>query len=237
MTPLVSTEASQIGFSHFLAQADGVSVFLFLVLLLMSVCTWAIVLSKTRAILRLKRRREHFTALWTAKPEELDSAPTLKESDYGRLLDDVYRILDLFKTGKQATSLGSGQPNLAPVQEALTRTIQQTLDSESSNLDSGQTALASIASCAPFVGLFGTVWGIYHALLNLGASGQSTLDQVAGPVGEALIMTALGLAVAIPAALAFNLFQRQTRVALAQLERFAHDFYVQFSAKQQLQGE
>ena len=85
--------------------------------------------------------------------------------------------------------------------------------------------LASVGSTAPFVGLFGTVWGVYHALVAIGLSGQGTLEKVAGPVGEALIMTALGLAVAIPAVLAYNGFVRANRLVLAQLDAFAHDLY------------
>jgi biopolymer transport protein ExbB len=85
--------------------------------------------------------------------------------------------------------------------------------------------LASVGSTAPFVGLFGTVWGVYHALVAIGLSGQGTLDKVAGPVGEALIMTALGLAVAIPAVLAYNAFVRSNRLVLAQLDAYAHDLY------------
>ena len=85
--------------------------------------------------------------------------------------------------------------------------------------------MASVASSAPFIGLFGTVWGIYHALLAIGLSGQSSLDKVAGPVGEALIMTALGLAVAIPAVLAYNYFSRSNRLVLAELDGFAHDLF------------
>ena len=86
--------------------------------------------------------------------------------------------------------------------------------------------LASAGSAAPYIGLFGTVWGIYHALLHIGLSGQGALDQVAGPVGEALIMTALGLAVAIPAVFAYNTFTRRNRLWLARLDAFAHDLYV-----------
>jgi biopolymer transport protein ExbB len=82
-----------------------------------------------------------------------------------------------------------------------------------------------VASSAPFVGLFGTVWGIYHALMAIGMSGQGTLDKVAGPVGEALIMTAIGLAVAIPAAVAYNAFARANRNTLAELDSFAHDVF------------
>ena len=91
--------------------------------------------------------------------------------------------------------------------------------------------MASAGSAAPYVGLFGTVWGIYHALVQIGLSGQGTLDKVAGPVGEALIMTALGLAVAIPAVLAYNAFNRRNRMWLSRLESFAHDLYVLLTVK------
>lgn len=99
--------------------------------------------------------------------------------------------------------------------EALLNSL---LDQAAHDLEKGMTVLATVASSAPFVGLFGTVWGIYHALMRIAQTGQSSLDQVAGPVGESLIMTALGLAVAIPAAVAFNLYQRQIRSALSQSE-------------------
>lgn len=233
MSPVESIQSSQFGFTHFLAQADGVSLFLFAVLLLMSVATWAIVLSKLRASARLQKNRSNFAAQGFEVDSE-ESSLGSNDSDYARLLCDARRLLEMFNATQSSGSMNSKE--LAHLQEALDRTLQQSLDAEASRMDSGQTALASIASCAPFVGLFGTVWGIYHALLGLGVGGQSTLDQVAGPVGEALIMTALGLAVAIPAALAFNLFQRQSRVTLGQLERFAHDFFVQFSVKQHAQG-
>src|SRR6185436_19404098 len=94
-----------------------------------------------------------------------------------------------------------------------------------SRFESGLTVLASVGSTAPFVGLFGTVWAVYHALVNIGMSGQGTLDKVAGPVGEALIMTALGLVVAVPAVLAYNAFVRSNRMTLAKLDGFAHDLF------------
>ena len=96
--------------------------------------------------------------------------------------------------------------------------------------------LGSIASAAPFVGLFGTVWGIYHALLAIGISGAGTLDKVAGPVGEALIMTALGLAVAIPAVLAFNAFTRYNRVMFSEVDGFAHDLFAFMSTGNRSEG-
>lgn len=96
---------------------------------------------------------------------------------------------------------------------------------ENRSLESGMAALASIASTAPFVGLFGTVWGIFHALQGIALSTQASLDKVAGPVGEALVMTACGLFVSIPALLAYNVFARLNRNMVGDLERFAHDVF------------
>ncbi len=107
-------------------------------------------------------------------------------------------------------------------EEAVRRAIEIALLEEMVRRESGLTALASVGATAPFVGLFGTVWGVYHALVAIGVSGQGTLDKVAGPVGEALIMTAIGLAVAIPAVLAYNAFVRANRVLFARLEAFCH---------------
>jgi biopolymer transport protein ExbB len=110
--------------------------------------------------------------------------------------------------------------------EFVARVMRRVIGQESAKVETGLTVLASVGSVAPFVGLFGTVWGIYHALVSISISGQATLDKVAGPVGEALIMTALGLAVAIPAVLAYNALVRSNRNLLAQLESFAHDLHI-----------
>ncbi|MCI0750165.1 MAG: MotA/TolQ/ExbB proton channel family protein [Nevskiales bacterium] len=107
----------------------------------------------------------------------------------------------------------------------ITRILKRTIDEDTARMESGLTVLASVGSTAPFVGLFGTVWGIYHALIAIGVSGAGTLDKVSGPVGEALIMTALGLAVAIPAVLGYNFLVRANRVTLARLDSFAHDLF------------
>jgi biopolymer transport protein ExbB len=109
--------------------------------------------------------------------------------------------------------------------EFLSRAMRRVIDEDTARLEARLTVLASVGSTAPFIGLFGTVWGVYHALVNIGLSGQGTLDKVAGPVGEALIMTALGLAVAIPAVLAYNAMVRSNRLVLAQLDAFAHDLF------------
>ena len=113
--------------------------------------------------------------------------------------------------------------------ELVTRALRQGIARANSHLENGLTFLASIGSTAPFIGLFGTVWGIYHALATIGATGQASLDKVAGPVGEALIMTAAGLFVAIPAVLAYNALSRGLRVVNAELDAFATDLHTYFT--------
>jgi biopolymer transport protein ExbB len=109
--------------------------------------------------------------------------------------------------------------------EFIDRALRQAVTRESANMENGLTWLATVGATAPFVGLLGTVWGIYHALINIGASGQADIGAVAGPVGEALIMTAMGLAVAIPAVLAYNFFVRFNRNTYAKFDTFAHDLH------------
>ena len=109
--------------------------------------------------------------------------------------------------------------------EFVDRALRQAVTRESSGLENGLTVLATVGSTAPFVGLLGTVWGIYRALIKIGASGDASISAVAGPVGEALIMTAIGLFVAIPAVLAYNFFVRLNRVTNNQFDTFAHDLH------------
>jgi biopolymer transport protein ExbB len=118
---------------------------------------------------------------------------------------------------------------LGDVGEFVADSLALAVSREQERLEGGLAALAAVGSTAPFVGLLGTVWGIYHALVAIGMSGQGTLDKVAGPVGEALVMTAFGLAVAIPAVLAYNAFVRTTRHAAGELERFAHEVLAFFA--------
>jgi biopolymer transport protein ExbB len=109
--------------------------------------------------------------------------------------------------------------------EFVDRALRQAVTRESSKLQAGMTVLATVGATAPFVGLLGTVWGIYGALIKIGATGQASIDAVAGPVGEALIMTALGLFVAIPAVLAYNFFNRTNSSTNAKFDTFAHDLH------------
>jgi biopolymer transport protein ExbB len=121
--------------------------------------------------------------------------------------------------------------------EFIDRTLRQVVTRESARLEDGMTWLATVGATAPFVGLLGTVWGIYHALINIGASGQADIGSVAGPVGEALIMTAIGLFVAIPAVLAYNFFTRSNRNTYAKFDTFAHDLHDFFATGARVGGD
>jgi biopolymer transport protein ExbB len=198
-----------VGFAHFIAQTDGVGKFLLVMLLAMSVLSWYLIVVKALAGWLERRRSNGFLELFSRSPSTSVVRRHLEETRQ----DDSFSRL----ASHAVSARGRGDG------EFLIRAMRRVMDEETVRHESGLTALASVGATAPFVGLFGTVWGVYHALVNIGLSGQGTLDKVAGPVGEALIMTALGLAVAIPAVLAYNAFVRANRVVLARLDAFAHD--------------
>ena len=215
------TTMEGLGFAHFLSQADGVGKTVLVVLLLLSVASWYLILTRALANWRAQRRANVFLArFWQAS--SLDDVKAMLPDQP----DNVFAVLVAVALKVQTNG---GEKNIAAaggLGEYLTRTLNNAVDQEAAESEHGLTVLASAGSAAPYIGLFGTVWGIYHALVQIGMSGQGTLDQVAGPVGEALIMTALGLAVAIPAVLAYNAFNRRNRMWLSRLESFAHDLYV-----------
>ena len=215
--------AQPMGFSHFLSQTDALGLVLFAILVAMSVASWTVIVTKIRQGMANRRQTGAFLRAFQSV-DNLESLGRLVEGQqnaHGRIAQAALSAARYAKTKTGAGLIDAESPS-----ELVSRALQQAIDEEAALQEYGQTLLASVASSAPFVGLFGTVWGIYHALVSIGMSGQSSLDQVAGPVGEALIMTALGLSVAIPAALAYNAFQRQARLYAAQLERFAHDLFV-----------
>jgi biopolymer transport protein ExbB len=213
---------NSLGFAHFLSQVDGVGRIVLFLLLALSVASWYLILTKGLANLLAGRRATHFLRqFWSAASlEEVRSM--LQQPADNAFAGLARQALDADEPGEQGLQrlAAAGGPG-----EFLTRVLRNGIDQEAARVEYGLTLMASAGSAAPYVGLFGTVWGIYHALVQIGMSGQGTLDKVAGPVGEALIMTALGLAVAIPAVLAYNAFNRRNRIWLAQLDAFAHDQY------------
>jgi biopolymer transport protein ExbB len=190
-------------------------------LLAMSVASWFLILWKAWAWLRVRRASRALDQFWSAS--SIDAAiADLKPRDRENI------FVPVAIGGARASAHGVADGTLSSQtdrSELITRALRQRINEAAGRLESGLTMLASIGSTAPFVGLFGTVWGIYHALLNIASSGQIAIDKVAGPVGEALIMTAFGLAVAIPAVLAYNAFTRVNRLVLSQLDGFAHDLH------------
>ena len=213
-----------MGFAHFLVQTDGLGRTLLVVLLLMSTTTWYLIAVKAWTWMLMRRRTRRFLEAFWNSPSLQAVATNLEEQHP----DEPFSHLTwhAIVAARHHQNHGADKLDAAgSTAEFLTRAMRRVIDEETARIEAGLTVLASVGSTAPFVGLFGTVWGVYHALINIGMSGQGTLDKVAGPVGEALIMTAAGLAVAIPAVLAYNAFVRSNRVVLAQLDSFAHDLY------------
>jgi biopolymer transport protein ExbB len=213
-----------IGFAHFLAQTDAVGRVIFLILIVMSVASWYLIIVKALQALTVRRRTARFLATFWNAPSLASVERHLEEQHP----DDPFSRLAYHSIASSRHHARHGTNKLNEAgsgSEFLTRSMRRVVDEETSRLEWGLTVLASVGSTAPFVGLFGTVWGVYHALVSIGLSGQGTLDKVAGPVGEALIMTAAGLAVAVPAVLAYNAFVRSNRVVLGKLDAFAHDLF------------
>jgi biopolymer transport protein ExbB len=212
------------GFASFLAQTDAVGKAILAIMLVMSIATWYLIITKTITIALERRKSSRFLENFWDAP----SLAAVEKHIEANHPDDPFSHLAWHSINASRHHQRSGAAKLAESgagTEFLTRAMRRVIDEDTARLESGLTVLASVGSTAPFVGLFGTVWGVYHALVAIGLSGQGTLDKVAGPVGEALIMTALGLAVAIPAVLAYNGFVRANRLVLAKLDAFAHDLY------------
>jgi biopolymer transport protein ExbB len=229
------TETPTLGFAHFLAQTDGVGRTLFALLIVMSLLSWAITAVKSVTHYVRRRHSEKFLRFfWNAR--SLDEVGAEISTHGAR---DPFAHLAAHAIHARAHHARYGAAKLAEAgtaQDFVTRTLRQVLDEENTRLENGLTTLATIGVTAPFVGLAGTVWGVYHALVAIGMSGAGTLDKVAGPVGEALIMTGVGLAVAIPAVVAYNGFTRSNRVLNGRLDAFAFQLLTFLSMGQSLKA-
>jgi biopolymer transport protein ExbB len=200
---------------QFIAQGDAISKFVALLLLAMSVASWVVIVWKAWMIKRaVPDVARSIAAFWQA-PDLAQAQSTVASLDREGLVLPLIEASHVRATGTLATAGDKAQQ--------LTRVLRDALHAVLLKLQFGQVLLATVGSTAPFVGLLGTVWGIHHALIGISGAGQLTIDKVAGPVGEALIMTAAGLAVAIPAVLAYNLFGRYVGRIEADLEGFARD--------------
>jgi biopolymer transport protein ExbB len=205
------------GLSALWAQGDFVAKGTLVILVIMSAATWYIMVVKL--IEQQKLMGEYKKAdksFWTAK-SVADGMGTLKNGGA------IWYIVD---RGTSAASHHEGTlVEQIDLSSWVTMSVNRAVDAINSNLTGGLAVLATVGSTAPFVGLFGTVWGIYHALTAIGISGQASIDKVAGPVGEALIMTAIGLAVAVPAVLGYNWLVRRNKSAMDAVRAFAADLH------------
>jgi len=215
---------NQMGFSHLIQNFDPLGMTVFVVLFVMSIGSWFyIVMNAIRNVRITASMNKVIRTFW-----ETQSA-----ADAVRFMESQPKSEPFSKIALDCASAaahhqrheGSRLVEALNRSEFIDRALRQAVTRESSNLETGLTLLATVGSSAPFVGLLGTVWGIYHALIRIGASGHAGIETVAGPVGEALIMTAIGLDVAIPAVLAYNVFVRANRVTNAQFDEFAHDLH------------
>ena len=204
------------GFAAFWEQGDLITRAVALLLLAMSVSAWVAIFWKGWLLRRARAGIERAVPAFWGAPTLEDGRRQLAHFDREGVLQPL--LAAATDSGDARALEGRGH-----LQSQLTRRLRGALHVSLAHLQSGQVLLASIGSTAPFIGLFGTVWGIYHALLSISAGGAITIEKVAGPVGEALVMTAAGLAVAIPAVLAYNIFGKMVGACEAELEGFALD--------------
>ncbi len=199
----------------FFWQGDAITRGVTLLLLLMSVASWVMILWKTWLLQRARRDVERSLVAFWQSQTLYDALNKLAFFDRVGL---VLPLVAATRIDVSATLAGAGGRSMQ-----LTRQLRNALQQGLMKLQHGQVLLATVGATAPFVGLLGTVWGIYHALMGIASAGQVSIDKISGPVGESLIMTAAGLAVAIPAVLAFNVLGRSIARMEAELEGFARD--------------
>jgi biopolymer transport protein ExbB len=211
----------QTGILHYLETSDAVTHSVAYLLLAMSVASWCFLIVKGWMLSRAKRQAPRAIALFWQAPTLSDAVLAIRVADKERVFTPLAEAaLDAAESHAPSALLARVDQN-----ERVLRALRQALTASQRRLEFGHVLLASVGSTAPFVGLLGTVWGIYHALGSIAASGQAMIENVAGPVGEALIMTAFGLVVAIPAVLAYNVLGRMQRHLSEELDGFAHDLH------------
>jgi biopolymer transport protein ExbB len=230
-----TTALNQMGFGNLLAQADGVALAVLILLLLMAVFSWYYIVTKALRAVHIRRAADAVVASFWEAPSLPDGIKAMEgqrpSEPFSKIaLDGVNAASHHEKHtgGRLGESMG--------LSEFVERALRKAISRETTQLETGLTFLATVGATAPFVGLFGTVWGIYHALIRIGASGEASLDAVAAPVGEALIMTAIGLAVAVPAVLGYNFLVRSNRVVTQSFDNFAHDLHQYLTTGARVEG-
>ena len=214
----------QMGFDHLITQLDFVGWAVLITLTVMSLMSWYWIIINFVKNVRMRGRGDNVVGTFWETPNAQDAIRFMEEQPKSEPFSKI--ALDAAQAAAHHQRHdGSRLAESLNRSEFVDRALRQAVTRESSGLENGLTVLATVGSTAPFVGLLGTVWGIYRALIKIGASGDASISAVAGPVGEALIMTAIGLFVAIPAVLAYNFFVRLNRVTNSQFDTFAHDLH------------
>ena len=204
------------GLSALWAQGDWVAKATLLILVLMSMASWYVIFTKLMDQNRLMGFAQAANAsFW--------NAGTVQQGAADLDADSPFRFIA--EKGLEGASKHTGLLGAVDFNTWVTMSIQRTMNHVQSRMQNGLAVLATVGSTAPFVGLFGTVWGIYNALVKIGMSGQASIDKVAGPVGESLIMTAIGLAVAVPAVLGYNWLVRRNKIAMEEVQAFGADLH------------
>lgn len=216
----------QLGLFHMLQSGGVVIVLTAVALLVMSIISWTVIIVKGLGVQRTKKQAAALQNFWHSA--DLSQGLKALETEPGQ--PNPFKQLALEGQSAMQHHRHSDKQlhDSLDLNDWMTGSLSNAIDDAKDNLSQGLALLASIGSTAPFVGLFGTVWGIYHALLTISDAGSAGLDKVAGPVGEALVMTAFGLAVAIPAVLGYNALVRGNQFIIGKLNRFAYDLHAYF---------
>ena len=214
----------QMGFDHLIQNFDIVGWIVFLTLSIMSVMSWYWIIINFIKNMRMRGRADRVVSTFWETPNAQDAIRFMEEQPKSEPFSKI--ALDAAQAAAHHQRHdGSRLAESLNRSEFVDRALRQAVTRESLGLEDGLTVLATVGSAAPFVGLLGTVWGIYRALIKIGSSGDASISAVAGPVGEALIMTAIGLFAAIPALLAYNAYVRFNRITNNQFDTFAHDLH------------
>ena len=214
--PSSETIDNPYGLGALWAQGDAVAKITLLILVLMSVGSWYVIFTK---FVEQSRMRQH----GKAAQGDFWAAASLRQAADGLDAASPYRFI--IEKGLESAHRHEGLLSNVDFNTWVSMSLQRALGTVQSRLQDSLAVLATVGSTAPFVGLFGTVWGIYHALVKIGMSGQASIDKVAGPVGEALIMTAIGLAVAVPAVLGYNWLVRRNKAVMEEVNAFGADLH------------
>jgi biopolymer transport protein ExbB len=231
MAPNNAQVENPFGLEAFIAQADAVAMSVLLILVVMSLSSWYVILTKLWDQARIRKSyKEVEKGFWTAGNLRDGMAKLTGK-------DNAFRMLA--EDGVRAAQHHEGRlTDQIPLHEWITVSLYRSAESINNRLTNGLAILATTGSVSPFVGLFGTVWGIYNALISIGMSGDPSIDKIAGPIGEALIMTAIGLAVAVPAVMGYNWLLRRNKDIQEKVKYFSADLhaYLVSGARVDVQG-